>query len=54
MSKTEYRIVHSVPDAAAPFYCDSMEEAERLMDAAGEFWLGMKIQTRTVTEWEDA
>lgn len=54
MSRKEYRVVHSEPDAAAPIYCDSMEDAERLKDAASEFWRGAKIQSRIVTEWEDA
>ena len=54
MSRKEYRIVHKTPGVAAPLHCHSMEEAQRFMKVAGEMSISMKIQVRTVTEWEDA
>lgn len=54
MSRKEYRVVHETRAVAAPLYCFSLEEAERFVKVADEISPGMKIQVRTVTEWEDA
>lgn len=57
MSRTEYRVVHNTTGAIAPALMPSMaaavdfiRRAERYLVQPGD----LKIQSRTVTEWEDA
>ena len=52
MTRKQYRIVGKAPGIMAPMYCESMEEAKRLMEVAGDLSSHMAIQARTVTEWE--
>lgn len=54
MSHKEYRVVHKTPGAMAPLHCNDLEEAKSVMDVAGGLAQHLKIQSRTVTEWEDA
>lgn len=54
MSRKEYRVVHKIPNVAAPMYCDSLEEAKQYVELAGKYAPDWVIQVRTVTEWEDA
>lgn len=56
MNHKEYRVVHKTPGVMVPFPVPSMTDAvdyirraERYLSQPGV----LKIQSRTVTEWED-
>lgn len=56
MSRTEYRVVHKTPDVMAPAPADSMTDAEGYIRLVERYLVqpgNLKIQCRTVTEWED-
>ena len=56
MSRTEYRIVHKTPRVMEGILMPSKEHAEDYIHRAEKFLAipgGLKIQSRTVTEWED-
>lgn len=53
MNHKEYRVVCKIPNVTVPTYFDSLEEAQRYVEAAGKYSHAWKIQSRTVTEWED-
>lgn len=56
MSRTEYRVVHKTPGAMDPAPMPTKEYAESYIRIAGKYLSisdDLKIQSRTVTEWED-
>lgn len=53
MTHKEYRVTHEAPGVATPMMCSSLEEAQRFLEIAEAWGSSFKIQTRTVTEWEN-
>ena len=56
MSRTEFRIVHKTPRVMEDVLMPSKEHAEEYIRRAEKLLAipgGLKIQSRTVTEWED-
>ena len=56
MSRTEFRIVHKTPRVMEDVLMPSKEHAEEYIRRAEKLLAipgGLKIQSRTITEWKD-